>query len=165
MIFVIIGVVILVASFFIALASLIREQDKVEQSPSIDNVTVNNKPKIINGDLNSFSANAKSGDEDVGDKLNVGTSRSIKKSNTADTVPLPWDIDEKGDEQVKNDEDFEEIERIKASLRMLTGKEVSEDINEKNDKENKTKVESSGKIISGEFSLQEELRKRRNSSF
>ncbi len=147
MIFVILGIIILIVSFFVALVSLIREQEKIEDLADKENLSGSKESMAMNRSGSLPKAQPIDSSPWVGEKEKVETKTALP--STTEEVPLPW-------------QEEQEIERIRASINRLKsarGQKVS-----KREIEEVTQAsqEIPRRKLEGEFSLQDELRKRRD---
>jgi len=150
MIFVILGIIILIVSFFVALASLIREQNRVQDFT--DNEKLPERRETIPIKKDNF------GSRIVKNTDSIHQDKAIPPS-TIDEVPLPWKDDVEG--QAGLNEEEKEIQRIRADLKKLTGKVESKDWTDTSNEVKEIHIEPK-KRLSGEFSLHNILRRKGN---
>lgn len=152
MIFVILGISILIISFFVALASLIREQDKIEGS-SNEEVLSGSKEREAPKKENLPIAH-KPSPKVPGEKV-VILGQESNAPTTAETVPYPWQQDLQGNQGEISSPDREKIDKIRADIANLTARKKLQDqsgmiLSEVSDE---VQEEDLDRKLSGEFSL------------
>lgn len=152
MIFVILGITILIISFFIALASLIREQDKTEGSSNEEVLSGSKEREVPKKEnlLITHSPPQKVPREEVlifGQELNTPT--------TAETVPYPWQQDLQGNQGEISSPDREKIDKIRADIANLTARKKLQDqrVMILPEVSGEVQEEDLDRKLSGEFSL------------
>ncbi|OGD87247.1 hypothetical protein A2164_04335 [Candidatus Curtissbacteria bacterium RBG_13_35_7] len=138
MIFIVIGIIILVVSFFIALSSLVKEQKNVNQDDS-DNGNLGNKfetgieqgvedamqpEKIIEPKTGASNLNVNRGSLDT-----RHTDIKDGEIGSSDWTHFPWEDKNKIKENVDMDmgEDNIEVKRIRDELERITSQKAQQD--------------------------------------
>lgn len=152
MIFVVFGIIVLIVSFVIALASLIREQNKLDSLLDKKELSKSRKTEEF-----------ESGIEKLAQRRNLRQQEELaeeiheKEENSARGGRFSWDniFDVNAEGNGKNLSHEQEIERIMASLAKITSEKKSEIQNKKQPWEISQEQDGSRKKLSGEFSLDE----------
>ena len=147
MIFVIIGIIILVVSFIIALQSLVKEQNKAQTLE--DNEELSGEKDVDS----KLEKKEKSDIESVSGQTQLPTVSEEEKRLSIDREPFPWEKDFGAHVTKKTENDQDEIERLKSQLAQIkAAKGVS---STEKDEAEKDDVYHTGKSLSGEILLRD----------
>lgn len=152
MIFVVLGVIILIVSFFIALVSLIREQDKIESLPNEVDLSVREDGEAVKEDNLPIVHEPP---KKVPSEKAMKVDQESKAPTTTEAVPYPWQQDLQGGQIVFSLKDKEKIDKIRTDIANLTIRKKLQDQSRMilPDISGEVQEEDLDKKLSGEFSL------------
>lgn len=151
MFFVILGVVILVISFVVALVSLLREQSKLDSETEDIRATSVQAEKDLSKQPKPSLSEATNG---ILSDFEGVESKDFKAPADVDRQLFPWEEAKKSEGEGKKLPEQDEIERIRRELQSIKGQEPQERVQASSEAAMKSKRDN----LSGEVSISD-LRK------